>query len=214
MSTHDHTAARIRVLCVDDHRIVREGLVLIIGRQPDMEVVGTVSSAQDAIASFKELRPDVTLMDLQLGEISGLDAIRAIKAIEPAARIVVLTMYQGDEDIYRALQAGATTYLLKDTLSDDLVRVVRQIHLGEHPAMPEVEARLAERAAGPTLTPREVQVMELLKESLRNREIATALGISEETVHVHVRNILTKLKVKDRSGAITVALRRGIIHLH
>jgi DNA-binding NarL/FixJ family response regulator len=207
------SAPRIRILCVDDHRIVREGLVLILGRQPDMEVVGAAASGQEAVRSYRQLKPDVTLMDLQLGEVSGLDAIRAIKRDDPDARIVVLTMYQGDEDIFRSLEAGATTYLLKDTLSDDLVRVVRQIHAGEHPAMPEVEARLAERRASPTLTPREIQVMELLKESRRNRDIAAKLGISEETVHVHVRNILMKLNVSDRSGAITVALRRGIIHL-
>lgn len=209
----NRTPPRIRILCVDDHRIVREGLALIVGRQPDMEVIGTAASAPEAVRLYRQLKPDVTLMDLQLGDTSGLDAIREIKQDAPAARIVVLTMYQGDEDIFRSLAAGATTYLLKDTLSDDLVRVVRQIHAGEQPAIPEVEARLAERAAGPTLTPREMQVMELLKESLRNREIAARLGISEETVHVHVRNILTKLNVSDRTGAITVALRRGIIHL-
>lgn len=210
----NRTPPRIRILCVDDHRIVREGLVLIVGRQPDMEVMGTAASAPEAVRLYRQLKPDVTLMDLQLGETSGLDAIRAIRSEAPTARIVVLTMYQGDEDIFRSLEAGATTYLLKDSLSDDLVRVVRQVHAGEHPASrPEVEARLAERASGPTLTPREVQVIELLKESLRNRDIALRLGISEETVHVHVRNILTKLNVSDRTGAITVALRRGIIHL-
>lgn len=204
---------RIKVLCVDDHRIVREGLTLIIGRQPDMEVVGSASSGEESVQLFGRLRPDVTLMDLQLGSMSGVQAIRSIRRLAPAARIVVLTMFQGDEDIYRALEAGAATYLLKDTLSDDLVRVVREVHAGEHPVTPNVEARLAERAAGPTLTPREVQVMELVSQGMRNKELAAALGISEETAHVHVRNILAKLKVQDRSAAITVALRRGIIHL-
>lgn len=203
----------IRVLCVDDHRIVREGLALIVNRQPDMEVVGTASSGQESVDLFMKLRPDITLMDLRLEGMSGVDAIRAIRKQAASARIVVLTMYQGDEDIYRALQAGAATYLLKDTLSDDLVRVVREVHAGRHPVMPDVEARLAERAANPTLTPREVQVMELVSQGMRNKELAAELGISEETAHVHVRNILTKLKVKDRSAAITVALRRGIIHL-
>jgi DNA-binding NarL/FixJ family response regulator len=205
---------RIRVLCVDDHRIVREGLSLIIGRQPDMDVVGLAASGEEAVELFLRLTPDVTLMDLQLGAMGGVEAIRVIRHHQPGARIVVLTMYQGDEDIYRALEAGAATYLLKDTLSDDLVRVVRQVHAGDHPIMPHVEARLAERAAGPTLTRREVQVIELISQGMRNREIAASLGISEETAHVHVRNILAKLRVKDRSGAINVALRRGIIHIN
>jgi DNA-binding NarL/FixJ family response regulator len=198
---------RIRVLCVDDHRIVREGLTLIINRQPDMDVVGSAADGEEAVQLFARLSPDVTLMDLQLG------TIRAIRRQNPAARIVVLTLHQGDEDIHRALEAGATTYLLKDTVSDDLVRVVRQVHAGGHPLMPTVEARLAERAAGPTLTRRELQVIELISQGMRNRQIAASLGISAETAHVHVRNILSKLKVNDRSGAINVALRRGMIHI-
>jgi two-component system NarL family response regulator len=205
--------SKIRVLCVDDHRIVREGLTLILGRQSDIEVVGSASSGKEAVDLFRRLQPDVTLMDLQLGEMSGVEAIRAIRQHAPAARIVVLTMYQGDEDIYRAFEAGAVTYLLKDTLSDDLVRVVRLVHAGEQPMIPGVVARLAERAANPTLTSRETQVIELIAQGLRNKEIGVSLGISEETAHVHVRNILAKLKVKDRSAAINVALRRGIIHI-
>ncbi|MGE0359813.1 MAG: response regulator [Vicinamibacterales bacterium] len=203
----------IRVLCVDDHRIVRDGIALIIGRQPDMEVVGAAASGEASVEMFQRLQPDVTLMDLQLGSVSGVEAIRRIRGIDPAGRIIVLTMYQGDEDIYRALEAGATTYLLKDMLSEDLVRVVREVHAGGHPVRPEVAAQLAARASGPTLTPREVQVMELVAQGMRNKEVGAALVISEETVHVHVRNILTKLKVNDRTAAITVALRRGIIHL-
>lgn len=205
---------RIRVLCVDDHRIVREGIALIIERQPDMEVVASAASGEEAIELFRRHRPDVTLMDLQLGGLSGVDAIRAIRQHAPTARIVVLTMYQGDEDIFRALQAGAATYLLKDTLSDDLIRVVRDVYAGKPTLGADVEARLAERAAGPTLTPREIQVMELVSQGMRNKEIAAALGISEETAQVHVKNILAKLKVKDRSAAINVALRRGIIHIN
>jgi two-component system, NarL family, response regulator len=213
MSVPAPSPAPIRVLCVDDHRIVREGLALIVNHQPDMVVVGSASSGEEAVDLFMKLRPDVTLMDLQLGGMSGVEAIRAIRKQAPSARIVVLTMYQGDEDIYRALQAGAATYILKDTLSDDLIRVVQEVHAGKHPVMPDVEARLAERAANPTLTPREIQVIELVSQGMRNKELAAELGISEETAHVHVRNILTKLKVKDRSAAITVAYRRGIIHL-
>jgi two-component system NarL family response regulator len=178
-----------------------------------MEVVALAASGEEAVALHRKYRPDVTLMDLQLGAMSGVEAIRAIRSENATANIVVLTMYQGDEDIYRALEAGATTYLLKDTLSDDLIRIVREVHAGRSPIRPEVEARLAERAARPALTAREVEVLELIAEGMRNKEIAAALGISEETAQVHVKHILAKLKVKDRSAAITVGLRRGIIHL-
>jgi two-component system NarL family response regulator len=205
--------ASIRVLCVDDHRLVREGIELIIGRQPDMEVVGSARTGEESVDLFRQHRPDVTLMDLQLGSMSGLEAIRAIRREHADARVVVLTMYQGDEDIYRALEAGAVTYLLKDMLSDDLIRVVRDVHAGKHPIMPNVEARLAERASRSTLTRREVQVVELISQGMRNKEIAAALGIGEETAQVHVKNILAKLQVQDRTAAINVALRRGIIHI-
>ena len=204
---------RIRVLCVDDHRIVREGIALIIGREPDMEVVASAASGEEAVAMFDQHRPDVTLMDLQLGAMSGVEATRAIRRLSPDARVVVLTMYQGDEDIHRALEAGAYTYLLKDTLSDDLIRVVRDVHHGEHPVSPDVQARLAERAGRPTLTPREIQVVELVSQGMRNKEIAASLGISEETAQVHVKNILSKLSVNDRTAAVNVAIRRGIMHI-
>ena len=207
------SARRIRVLCVDDHRIVREGISLIINRQSDMEVVALAASGEEAVALHRKYRPDVTLMDLQLGAMSGVEAIRAIRSENATANIVVLTMYQGDEDIYRALEAGATTYLLKDTLSDDLIRIVREVHAGRSPIRPEVEARLAERAARPALTAREVEVLELIAEGMRNKEIAVTLGISEQTAKVHVKNILAKLGVSDRAAVIPVALRRGIIHL-
>lgn len=203
----------IRVLCVDDHRIVREGIGLIIGKQADMCVVGSAACGEDAIALFDRERPDVTLMDLQLGQMSGLQAIRAIRRISTDARIVVLTMYQGDEDIYRALDAGAATYLLKDSLADDLVRVIREVHGGRRPISPDVEARLADRARLPPLTPREVEIIELIAQGMRNKEIAAALGISTETVQVHVKNVLGKLNVNDRTAAINVAIRRGIIHI-
>jgi two-component system NarL family response regulator len=153
-------------------------------------------------------------MDLQLGALSGVDTIRAIRERDSAARIVVLTMYHGDEDIYRALHAGATTYLLKDMLPDDLIRVVREVYEGKHSTMSaDVTARLAERAAGPSLTPREVQVVELIFHGMRNKEIAAALGITEDTVQVHIRNLFEKLKVQDRTAAVKIALRRGIIHV-
>lgn len=178
-----------------------------------MEVVASATSGEEAVALFGEHRPDITLMDLQLGPMSGVEAIRAIRRLQPEARIVVLTMYQGDEDIYRALQAGAVAYLLKDTLSDDLIRVIREVHAGAAPSSAAVEAGLAARAARPTLTPREIQVLELIAEGMRNREIAQVLRVSEETVDVHVKNIRTKLDVDDRTAAVNVAIRRGIIHI-
>lgn len=209
-----NTAANvIRVMCVEDHRIVREGLALIINHEPDMKMVGSCASGNEAVELFTTVRPDVTLMDLRLGATSGVDAIKAIRQVDPNARIVVLTMYEGDEDIYRAHQAGATTYLLKDTLSSDLVRVVRQVDAGERPVLPEVQARLAERASMPTLTSREVEVIQLISQGLRNKEVGAMLGITEGTVQIHVKNIFAKLHVNDRTGAVQVAVRRGLIHM-
>lgn len=203
----------IRVMCVEDHRIVREGLALIINQEPDMKVVGSCATVEEAIDLYRTLRPDVTLMDLRLGPASGVDAIKAIRKENPNARIIVLTMYEGDEDIFRAHQAGASTYLLKDTLSSDLVRVVREVHAGERPVLPEVQARLAERASMPTLTSREVEVLQLISQGLRNKEVGAMLGITEGTVQIHVKNIFAKLNVNDRTGAVQVAVRRGLIHM-
>lgn len=203
----------IRVMCVEDHRIVREGLALIINQEPDMRMVGACATGDEAVALFKHSRPDVTLMDLRLGATSGVDAIKAIRREDPQARIIVLTMYEGDEDIFRAHQAGATTYLLKDTLSSDLVRVVREVHAGQRPVLPEVQARLAERASMPTLTSREIEVLQLISQGLRNKEVGAMLGITEGTVQIHVKNIFSKLNVNDRTGAVQVAVRRGLIHM-
>ncbi len=204
----------IRILCVDDHRIVREGLALIIGRQPDMVVVATASSGEEAVELFTRFKPDITLMDLNLRGMSGLDAIKAIRRHDARARLIVLTMHNGEEYIHRALEAGAASYVLKDTLSDNLVGTIRDVYEGRHSLTPDVEARLAERAGNAHLTPREVQVIELISQGMRNKEIAATLGISFETAQVHVKNILAKLKVQDRTAAVSVAVRRGIIQLH
>lgn len=203
----------IRVLCVDDHRIVRDGIELIISREPDMRVVASAARGEDAVASYVQHHPDVTLMDLQLGAMSGLDAIQAIRGLDANARIIVLTMYEGDEHIHRALSAGAATYLLKDSLPDDLIRMVREVHAGHRPVPPEVQARLDARATHPTLTAREAQVMQLVADGHRNKEIATELGISEETVQVHLKNVFSKLRVSDRAAAANVLLKRGIVLL-
>ena len=203
----------IRVMCVEDHRIVREGLALIINQEPDMKIVGSCATVHEAIELYRSVHPDVTLMDLRLGTGSGVDAIKAIRADNAEARIIVLTMYEGDEDIFRAHQAGATTYLLKDTLSTDLVRVVREVHAGLRPVLPAVHARLAEWASMPTLTSRGVEVIQLISQGLRNKEVGAMLGITEGTVQIHVKNIFAKLQVNVRTGAVQVAVRRGLIHM-
>lgn len=178
-----------------------------------MVIVGTAATGEEALDIFLRTRPDVTLMDLQLGATSGVDAIKAIRREAPDARIIVVTMYHGDEDIYRAMQAGATTYLVKDTLADDLVRVVRDVYSGLRPISEDVRESLRLRALQPTLTSREVEVLALIARGMRNREAAAELGISDETVRVHVKNVFQKLDVSDRTEAVNVALRRGIIHL-
>lgn len=204
---------RIRVLCVDDHPVVREGIAALLTRQPDMQVVGSAATGAQAITLYRQQRPDVTLMDLQMPVVSGLDAIRTICAEDHSARIIVLTMHHGEEDIYQALQAGAATYLLKEAILDDLPRIVREVHHGARVLPDEVERILAARDTRVPLTPREIEVLELVAQGLRNKEIAATLGITQETAKVHVRNILTKLDVTDRTAAVTRALRRGIIHL-
>jgi len=203
----------ITVLCVDDHPLVLDGIMQKINRQPDMTVVATATDGKQAVDLFKRHRPDVTVMDLQLPGMSGLDAIQAIRAENPKARIVVLTMYQGDEDIFRALKSGAATYLLKDTPSDELVRAVREVHLGLSSLPANVAQRLATRPFDEGLTSRGMEVLRLLAAGMRNKEIAAALDISQETVQGHVKKILRTLEVNDRTAAVTVAIRRGIIRL-
>lgn len=207
------TRGRIRVLCVDDHRVVLEGIAAIMGRQPDMDLIAAAPSGEEAIKLYRRHLPDITLMDLQLPSMSGIEAIRTIRREHPEARIVVLTMFLGDEDVHQALAAGAAAYLLKDTVADDLARIVREVHSGARWLPPSVVAALESRNAYDALTPREVKVLELVARGLRNKEIAATLGISEATTKIHVRNILLKLKVNDRTAAVTVALQRGIIHL-
>ena len=206
-------ATKIRVLCVDDHRIVREGIALILSREPDIEVVARASSGEEAVVMFRRYVPDITLMDLRLKAMSGLEAICFIRKEYPAAKIIVLTMYVGDEDIHQALAAGATTYLLKEALPDELVRTVRDVYGGEHPLQDDVKAKLQARAGQPALTPREIEVLDLISKGKRNKVIATELGITDTTVAVHIKNIFAKLKVNERTAAVHVAIRRGIVHI-
>ena len=203
----------IRVLCVDDHRLMREGVARIVGVQPDMEVVAEASNGEHAVAQFLASRPDVTLMDLQLPVTSGPEAIRRIRQLDDCARIIALTMYRGDEDIHRAFEAGAMGYVLKDTISDDLIHVIREVHAGRRVVAPDIQQALDERARHPALSLRERQVLELVAEGMRNKEIAAALGISTDTTGMHVKNIYTKLDVHDRTAAVANAIPRGIIRI-
>jgi DNA-binding NarL/FixJ family response regulator len=192
---------------------MREGIARIVGAQPDMTVVAEASDGEQALEQFVRCRPDVTLMDLEMPRMNGVQAIQAIRTRDPDARIVVLTMYHGDEDIYRAVAAGAMGYLLKDMLPDDLIRIIRDVHSGERAIPPEIAAVLEQRANRPSLTSRESQVLRLLATGKRNKEIAAALGISGDTASAHIKSIFLKFNVHDRTAALAEALRRGIIHL-
>ena len=186
---------------------------MIINSEPDMVVIDSAANGREAVERYRQHVPDITLMDLQLPEMGGVDAIHSIRTLDATARIIVLTMYKGDEDIYRAIAAGASTYLLKDTLADDLPRIVREVDAGRQTLPPDVQAKLQERAASPTLTPREIEVIRLVAAGRRDKEIALALAISSQTARVHMKNIFAKLGVSDRTEAMSVAIRRGIIHI-
>ena len=202
----------IRVLVVDDHHVVRQGLVALLRTVPDMNVIGEASDGKQAVEMYRQHRPDVTVMDLRLPVMSGVDAIREIRREFAPARIIVLTTFDGDEDIYRALQAGARGYLLKDMLGDDLTDAIRAVHAGKSKIPAAIAQRLAERVSGPDLTPREMDVLRLIVAGRSNKEIGRDLFISEATVKTHINSLLSKLGVSDRTQAATTALQRGIVH--
>ena len=203
----------IRILTVDDHPVVRNGIAGLVQDQSDMLLVGEASNGREAIQQFRAHQPDVTLMDLQMPEMSGVDAIIAIRDQFPRARIIVLTTYTGDVQVVRALKAGAQGYLIKNLLHKELLDAIRRVHSGKKIFTPELSCEVASHAADDSLTPAEISVLRLIAEGNANKQIAAQLSISEETVKSRVKNILSKLGANDRTQAVTIALKRGIIEL-
>jgi DNA-binding NarL/FixJ family response regulator len=205
-------SAAIRIMIVEDHAVVRQGLAALLATTPDFAVVAQAADGRQAIEQFRRHQPDVTLMDLRLPNMPGVEAIARIRIDFPQARIIVLTTFDGDEDIYRALQAGARGYLLKGMTAEELIEAIRSVHAGKSRIPAPVAERLAERMSAPTLTGRETEVLQLIVGGNSNKEIAAALAISEATVKTHINSLLSKLGVTDRTQAATTALQRGIVH--
>lgn len=204
----------IRILVVEDHNVVRQGLVALLKSVPDFEVVAEAADGRQGVEAYKRHKPDVTIMDLRLPVLTGVEAIQEIRRESPNARVIVLTTFDGDEDIYRALQAGARGYLLKDMFGDDLLDAIRTVHAGRSRIPAPVAQRLAERMSAQELTNRELEVLRLIVAGKSNKEIGKALFISEATVKTHINSLLGKMGVTDRTQAATTALQRGLVHLN
>jgi DNA-binding NarL/FixJ family response regulator len=207
------TPQQIRIFSVDDHPLLREGIAALVNNQPDMVVVGEASTGGEALQLYGQLQPDVTLLDLRLPDMSGIDTLIALRSEFPDARIIMLTTFEGDVEIHRALQAGARGYLLKNMPPSELLDVIRQVHAGKKRIPAAIASQLAEHMSSETLTEREVEVLREVAAGNKNREIANKLFISEETVKVHVKHIMEKLGASDRTQAVTIGVRRGIIQL-
>jgi DNA-binding NarL/FixJ family response regulator len=206
-------ADKIRILCVDDHPLMREGIAAIIRNEPDMLLVGEAANGREAMHGMRQHQPDITLMDLRLPDISGIDAMVAIRAEFPDARVIILTTSEGDAEIHRALEAGAQGYMLKSMPRKQLVEMVRRVHAGKKHIPPEVAAQLAEHLGDESLSKREVEVLQKVASGKRNIDIAELLFISEETVKGHLKHIMEKLGARDRTEAVAIGIRRGMIHL-
>ena len=211
--TETMTQTPIRVLCVDDHPLVRKGIASILNNEADMKLVAEADGGQQAIEAFRLHQPDVTLMDLRMPTVDGIAAAAAIRREFPEAKIIALTSYDGDQDIYRALEAGVRGYILKEMVHTEVLRAIRLVHSGKRLMPPEVTDRLTEYFPQAALTPREVEVLGLVADGLANKEIADRLGTASGTIKMHVQNILAKLSASDRTHAVTIGLQRGIIRL-
>jgi len=205
-------SARIRVLYADDHPAMRKGIASILANETDMELVGEASNGTEAVALHRTLRPDVTLIDLRMPELDGIAASKAILKHAPGARIIALTSYDGDQDVYRALEAGVWAYLLKEMAHTEIVRAIRMVHAGKRLTQSEITGRLGDHLPQTALTPREVEVLEFVAQGFGNKEIGDRLGTAVGTVKIHIQNILNKLGASDRTHAVVIALRRGILH--
>jgi DNA-binding NarL/FixJ family response regulator len=205
--------APIRVLCADDHPLVRKGIASILANEEDVQLVGEASNGREAVEQFRRLHPDVVLMDLRMPGMDGIEATKQIRQIDPEAKIIALTSYDGDQDIYRAIEAGVHGYILKEMVHTEVLRAIRTVHAGKRLMPPEVAERLGEYFPQVALTPREVEVLSFVAKGMANKEIAHQLGTASGTIKMHVQNILAKLGASDRTHAVTIALERGILHL-